>query len=219
MIKYYVLDVETNGLKAGWHEINQISVINAENKKQLSVDIAIEHPERSNQQALDIQGITIADLRKGIKNTEAVKKINEFIRADGLNNASRCIIGHNVAFDRKFCHQLWEDLGDGFPADLWICTRSLGQAYAKKFGGQKLALAQHIVPNAKGVLKPKFGLNILMEGLGMTPKFGAHSATVDTQNTLDLYNFLMNSGMEYVSHIKRIPHKEEKKEVEYIDFE
>ncbi|NJO18581.1 MAG: hypothetical protein HC877_23490 [Thioploca sp.] len=65
MIKYYVLDVETTGLKAGYHEINQISVLRESDNKLISYDIRVDYPERVNYQALEIQGKTKQDLYKG----------------------------------------------------------------------------------------------------------------------------------------------------------
>jgi hypothetical protein len=47
-----------------------------------------------------------------------------------------------------------------------------------------------------------------MVGVGLVPKLGAHSAEVDVQNTIELYNWLMNSHTEHVSLIGRVPHKE-----------
>jgi DNA polymerase III epsilon subunit-like protein len=225
MILYYVLDTETTGLKAGYHEVNQISVIRVDPYEQLTVDIAVDHPKRADAKALQVQNKKIEDLYKGVDKSDAIRQIEEFITKDGQTDAHRCIVGHNVQFDRKFCHQLWDDVGKVFPAHLWLCTKALAQKYAKKFGSQKiveaqLALGLDIKRTAKGVLKPKFGLNDFMRGIGLTPKFGAHSATVDTENCLTTLDFIWDSGVEYVSAIKRLPHHEEKKAIEdYDDFE
>jgi hypothetical protein len=85
---------------------------------------------------------------------------------------------------------------------LWICTKQLAQRYVKKYGGEKIAQAQSSP-------KPKFGLNNFLQGVGITPKLGAHRADTDTINTLELFNWLLNSQTEYVSLIERIPHKKE----------
>jgi DNA polymerase III epsilon subunit-like protein len=214
MIIYYVLDTETTGLKVGYHEVNQISVMRLDTGDQITVDIAVAHPERASAQALQVQGKSVLEISSGIKAVAATQKVNEFFNKDGHTPAHRCIVGHNVQFDRKFCWQMWDDCEVVLPADLWLCTKTFAQRYAKKTGAQKIALAQNKP-------KAKFGLNIFMEGVGLKPKEGAHSAEVDVLNTADLLKFLWDSKMvDYVSLIKRLPHhEEEKSRTEYVDFE
>lgn len=192
--------------------------------KQLSLQIAVEHPNIYNAQALEIQGITPKDLRQGISIKEAVNQIEQFLSEDGKTKAHRCIVAHNAPFDRKFVHRAWDRLDKEFPADLWLCTQSFSKRYVKKHGGDKVAKAQvnagiDIKSDKNGKLKPKFGLNNFMVGIGLDPKLGAHSADVDVKNTLTLYHWLMNSKTEHVSLIERIPHKEPKvQELDIDDF-
>jgi DNA polymerase III epsilon subunit-like protein len=224
MINYYILDTETCGLSVDVHEINQISVMRVSDAKQLSLQIAVEHPNIYNAQALEIQGITPKDLRQGISIKEAVNQIEQFLSEDGKTKAHRCIVAHNAPFDRKFVHRAWDRLDKEFPADLWLCTQSFSKRYVKKHGGDKVAKAQvnagiDIKSDKNGKLKPKFGLNNFMVGIGLDPKLGAHSADVDVKNTLTLYHWLMNSKTEHVSLIERIPHKEPKvQELDIDDF-
>jgi DNA polymerase III epsilon subunit-like protein len=212
-IIYYILDTETTGLAVDVHEINQISVMRVSDAEQVSLQIAVAHPNIYNAQALEIQGITPKDLREGVSIQEAVESINLFMAEDGKTKAHRCIVAHNAPFDRKFVHRAWEKLDLEFPADLWMCTQSFGKRYVKKFGGDKIAKAQYdagidVKPDKAGKLKPKFGLNNFMVGIGLTPKIGAHSADIDVKNTLTLYHWLMNSKTEHISLIERIPHRE-----------
>lgn len=224
-INYYILDTETLGLLVDVHEINQISVMRVSDGKQLSIQIAVAHPNVYNPQALEVQGITPEDLKKGVSIKEAIEMVNKFLEEDGETKAHRCIIAHNAAFDRKFVHRAWTRENNEFPADLWMCTQSFGKRYVKKFGGDKIAKAQadagiDIKPDKIGKLKPKFGLNNFLIGVGIEPKIGAHSADVDVKNTLTLYNYLINSKTEHVSLIERIPHKEEKlQELDMDDIE
>lgn len=74
MIAYYILDTETTGLKAGYHEINQISVIRTSDGFQKTLNIAVDHPERASKEALDIQGKTRWDLKEGISKEQADRK-------------------------------------------------------------------------------------------------------------------------------------------------
>ena len=214
MIHYYCLDTETTGLNCETNEINQISVMRVADKKQISLQIKVKKPHIYSPQALEVQGITPDDLKKGIKIEEAIDALGKFFDEDGQTQAHRCIVAHNAPFDRKFVHKAWDGCSKEFPADLWICTQSFAKRHvAKHRNGEKIAEAQvkfgvDIKRDKFGALKPKFGLNNFMVGVGLTPKIGAHSAEVDVQNTVSLYNWLMNSNTEHVSLIERRPHKD-----------
>lgn len=214
MINYYIADTETTGLAVDIHEINQISVLRVSDKKQLSLQIKVKKPHIYNAQALEIQGITPADLKKGITLEDAVAQIDNFLLEDGQTAAHRCMIAHNAPFDRKFIHRAWDSIGKKLPADLWFCTQSFAKRHVQKHrNGAKIAEAQvkagvDIKKDKSGSLKPKFGLNNFMMGVGLVPKIGAHSAEVDVQNTDVLYNWLINSNTEFVSLISRVPHQE-----------
>ena len=219
MICYYVLDIESTGLSVDYHEINQISVLRVSDGEQYTTRVKVKNPRSYNAQALQIQGITPDDLKKGISIEETIEAINMFLNEDGKSKAHRCIVAHNAAFDRKFVHRAWDNADQEFPADLWMCTQSFAKRYIKKnANGDKIAKAQMNAgvdiktDKRTGKLRPKFGLNNFMEGVGLTVKDGAHSAEVDVQNTVVLYEWLMNSGTEHVSLISRIPHKETKTE-------
>jgi|SRR5690606_10875173 len=213
MIKFYILDVETVGLSVDVHEINQLSVRRVEDGEQINLQIKVKKPHIFNPQALEIQGITPADLRQGISIEEAVESVDIFLKEDGKTKGHRCIVAHNAPFDRKFVHRAWDNINKEFLADLWMCTQSFGKRYVKKHGGEKIAKAQlaagiDIKKDKSGKLKPKFGLNNLMIGVGLQPKLGAHQASVDVENTQYLYDWLMKSNTEHVSLIERIPHKQ-----------
>jgi DNA polymerase III epsilon subunit-like protein len=215
MINYYILDTETTGLSVDVHEINQISILRLIDKEQITFQIKVKKPHVYSPQALEVQGITPEDLKKGIPIEEALEAIEVFLNEDGQKPAGRCIIAHNAPFDRKFVHRACDRAGKEFPADLWICTQSFAKRYVKKHNNSdKVAMAQMeggvdgIKAAKTGGLKPKFGLNNFMVGVGLTPKVGAHSAEVDVQNTDVLYSWLMNSNTEYVSLIVRAPQKD-----------
>jgi len=189
-INYYILDTETTGLKAGYHEVNQISIINFQTNKQSTVNIAVAYPMRANPEALKIQNKTKYDLKDGIDRDSAVKKISEFIETDGSRPGERCIVGHNVAFDRRFVHATWEASGVKFPADLWLCTKSFTKRIADK----------------RGMVKPKLKLADAMQIMGLDQKFGAHNAVIDTINTKNLFASLLQENIPFVRIMKNVPH-------------
>lgn len=224
-LRYYVLDIETLGTKTGYHEINQISILRVATEDQITINIAPAHPERASKEALEIQGITPEDLLVGCTLSDAISQVNDYFAKDGKTPAHRCIIAHNGSFDRKFVHYDWEAAGLGFPADNWICTMAFAKRYAELNDGQKIAQAQinAMIDGIKadkktGRLKPKFGLNNFMTGVGLPLINGAHQAGVDVRNTLVLYRFLMESKTEYLSLIERHPHNKKTEELDIDDF-
>lgn len=192
-LNYFTIDIESLGLKCGYHEITEVSIINNTDRRQLSKFIWPEHPERVSQEALDVTGRTRADLLKGIPKKEAVEMFDKFINQDGLTPEHRVMIGHNVSFDRRFVHHLWGSLGKVFPANLWLDTKTLAKEYLTK---------------QLGIIKPKLTLHASLEQCGIKPKLAAHNAINDTQSTYILHNHLIKNNIDYLPFIKRHLHEE-----------
>ncbi len=205
MLNYYVVDTETTGLSVSFHEINQISIIRVSDGFQKSWNIAVENPKNASAEALKIQGITRADLKNGIPVAEAITAVDAFIAEDGLNEASRCFIGHNVSFDRRFMQAAWAKEKKKLMTDLWLCTRKFMKAYTKRFGEEKMLQEQ--AKEIPDILKVKYTQDMCLTGVGLKPKFGAHSAAIDSQNCLTLYQFLMSQGLNYARVIENVPHE------------
>lgn len=190
MLSYYVIDTETSGLSAKYHEITQISIIRCSDKKQINEYIKIKHPERANRESLQITGRTLQDLyRTGSPAEQVITKVNQFIESDGKSNEHRCFIGHNVNFDQRFCYSLWNSLGQEFPGNLWLCTKSLTKKSATKLG----------------ILKPKLTLEASLNLLNIEPAPGKHEASSDAKNTLLLWEKHLKDEIDYLPLIKRLP--------------
>jgi len=191
-LNYYFLDVETTGLKAGWHEISQISIIRHSDRNQLSEYIRVSHPERTTPEALTATGRTFADLKKGISKEEVIEKCHKFLLSDGGTDEQRCIIAHNASFDRRFCYASWEDIGKKFPASLWLDT---------------MACAKYHLTRHMGLEKPSVKLDSCMDHYGLVKRGTSHNATVDTQNNYLLYEHLKKISFDFLPYIKRVPHE------------
>lgn len=190
-----MLDLETTGLSSEKHEVSQISVIRCSDKHQLNKYIKIEHPETVSMEALQVTGRTMQDLLKGEDKELVVKFVESFFSQDGANAESRCIVGHNVhRFDQRFCHALWNKVGRDFPAHLWLDTIPFTKAFAVK----------------KGISSNSFNLQASMDVVGIQTKGQMHNALNDTRNNYKLWMKLMESGIDHLPHIKRIPHIVEK---------
>ncbi len=191
MLHYYILDTETTGLKAGFHEVIQISVIRYSDRFQKTLDIRAEFPYRASKEALQITGKTIYDLQHGISKTEAITELEAFLEEDQKNSEHRCIVAHSAVFDRRMLHAMWQSAGKKFPADLWLCTKEFTRKLAKK----------------QGIDKPKLTLAASCELAGIEQKRGAHNAVIDTLNTTSLFSKLMDEKLGHVHLIKRVPHE------------
>lgn len=216
MLQYYILDTETTGLKAGYHEINQIAIIRVATEEEFTAKIRCRFPNRASPQALEIQGVTKQSLILGEDPEPVVDRIDQFFEQDGKTSEHRCIVAHNESFDRRFCHALWDDVGKVFKAHLWMCTKKFSQAYTKKNGIEKVAALQSEanVLTKRGV---SYSLDNLMIGFELPIRGKSHTAIGDSRNTVTLFRHLMDQNLDYVRIIRREPHKEERKELNY-DF-
>jgi len=204
-LSYYILDSETCGLKCGWHEVNQVSIIRVTDKFQKTINIKVDYPERADSRALEIQGKTRYDLKKGIHRSEAIVEIEEFIAEDGFAPNARVVAAHNASFDSRFINQMWITDNKKFPIEMWLCTVALTRKLAKR----------------QGLVKPKVNLKAALAIAGVQEKLGAHNAAVDVFNTLALFEALMKHDLDHLSLIKT---SEAKKKVntndeQYEDFE
>lgn len=188
---FYIIDTETTGLKADFHECTEIGIIRCTDRVQLWRQIRCEYPERANFDALAITKKTLADLEKGHDRTSVVEECEKFFAEDGATPGHRCIVAHNAPFDRKFLHALWGQVGKEFPANLWLDTMALTRDYAKK----------------QGIVKPKVNLHASCDLLGIKKISEAHNAKVDSRNTYLLHrNLVEDKKINYLPFIKTAVH-------------
>lgn len=189
-MNYYILDVETTGLKVSYHEVTQISIIRCSDRHQLNRFIRAEYPRRADSRALEATGRKPADILVGVGKLEAIEACDTFLLEDGQTPEHRCIIGHNVSFDRRFVYDLWGSKNKEFPAACWLDTMSCAKQYMTR---------------TLGLEKPKKGLHDALQNCGLKPRSGAHNAISDTQNTYILHDHLLKQGFDFLPHIKRLP--------------
>ena len=190
-IVYYVIDLETNGLKINYHEVNEVSIIRCADRVQLTQFIKCESPERSSIDALAVTNKTMADLEIGSSKEVAVERINEFLNKDGLTPNHRCLIGHNVSFDRRFIFAMYESVGKSFESSLWLDTMALTRQYAKQ----------------AGIIKPKVNLQASCDLVGIKKISAKHASKVDSRNTYLLWKSLVeDKKIDYLPFIKTAQH-------------
>jgi DNA polymerase III alpha subunit (gram-positive type) len=188
-IHYYIIDLETTGLKCGYHEVTEISIIRFDDRRQLTRNVICEFPKRASADALEITGKTISDLSFGYDKNQVVKECTEFFEKDGLTPDHRCIVGHNIiGFDKKFLFQLWQECGLHFPAHLWLDTLQMTKAYVK---------SNNLNEGKDKSEKLKTNLQAACDLLGIKKVASMHNAKADSQNTF----FLQKKLMEEMNHL------------------
>jgi DNA polymerase III epsilon subunit-like protein len=196
-IVFYCLDLETNGLNNLYHEICELSIVRATDKMQLTRQVRVDKVENSSLDALRIIKKSMNDLKSGISKHQLISDFEKFVNEDSLTPEHRCIIGHNIInFDKKFLWRLWELHNKQFPFTLYLDTMHLIRAFCKK----------------NGILKPKTNLQSACDIVGVKKVAGEHNASSDTQNCYLLWKKLMET-VDFLEHIKRIPHSN--REIEY----
>lgn len=199
-INYYVIDTETTGLDCVRQEMIEIGIIREKDKVQLCRTLKADYPERASLDALAITNRTLADLEKGEDREKVVRECHDFLLSDGLTPAHRCIVGHNIQFDRKFLHAEWEKVGLEFPAHLWLCTMEMTKSFVKNAGID--------VENKKlGLPKQKVNLHASLDLLKVRKLSDSHDAKSDSRNTYLLRNGLMQANVDHLSHMKTFIHQ------------
>lgn len=191
MLNYYIVDVETTGLKAGFHEMTEISIVRCSDRNQLTKQIKAEYPERANSIALEKTGRSLVDILEGDSKEEVIKAFNDFLEEDGKTSEHRCMIAHNASFDRRFIHATWSELNQEFPANHWLCTMKFSKNWAKKLGSPP----------------DNYQLHTILKFANIDPMPGMHDAGSDARNTYLLWKKGMDNNIDHLSAIKRIPHK------------
>lgn len=189
-LSFYILDSETTGLKAGHHEVTELSIIRVSDRVQLTRNIKAEFPDRANPEALRITNKTKESICQGFKKEEAIKIFNNFLQEDGLTPDHRCIVAHNKSFDQRFCHALWGSAQETFSANLWVCTMEMTKQFAK----------------SKAIIKPKVNLASCLEMFKIAKVNRQHNSKDDCINTFLLWQRLLEEKTDYINLIKRIPH-------------
>ncbi|KKN66639.1 hypothetical protein LCGC14_0469740 [marine sediment metagenome] len=198
MLSYYIIDTETTGLRAGFNEVTEISIVRCSDRHQLTKKIRAEFPERASDIALQVTNRTFEDLLEGDAKEDVVSFCDSFFEQDGKTAEHRCLVAHNAPFDKRFCHALWSSCGKAFPAICWMDTIKFAQDWSKEIGVLPSILTD------KG--KPSFKLASVLKFANITPMPGAHDAGSDARNTYLIWKKGMDLGIDHLNAIRRYPH-------------
>ena len=191
-MKYFVIDTETNGLKCGFHELTEISILDCQTLEQITWMIRIRNPERSNKVAMQITNKTPNELASWGRYIESVlDEINNFLIGNVDEVDEICMIAHSASFDRRFMEHSFQTNNKTFVAQYWLDT----VPFAKKFAKQYLGLKKTSVALER----------ILVTADIKNVELGAHSSEVDVRNTFRLWKYMVARGMSNTEFIKMSP--------------
>jgi DNA polymerase-3 subunit alpha (Gram-positive type) len=179
---YIIFDVETGGFNEQENPITQIALltIDATTLKEIDRFETFIKPYDDlviTKEALDITGLKMTDINKGVDKKEAVDILSKYLKKSMPNNRPEnrpVMIGHNVQFDMRFLFYLFESCKkDLFSSvgDTTICT---------------MALAKQAYPDA-----PSLKLGKVCEEAGIKLN-DAHKAMNDVLATTELFRYFTN---------------------------
>lgn len=183
-----VMDCETTGLVAGYHDLVQVAVLplNAdldplEGVNPFYMNVQPEHPERAAPAALKKNGLKLEVLQYAPSKFEVADYFEEWFAALNLPLGKRLVyLCQNSPFDVAFFKQ-W--LGsEGF--DRYFCRRGRDTMYAATYLNDRAAYQAQSVPF------PNVSLEALAGKLGI-PYEGAHDALADCIITAKVYRELL----------------------------
>jgi len=187
-MKKYVCDIETNGLRPGYHEITEISILRCEDMVQKVWLLNIKYPKRSSEQAITKTGQDLYKIKNYIE--DVILEINSFIEEDGECPDGRLMIAHSVGFDRNQIETNWELFKYSFPISYFVDSKEMARKYIKnnlKLGKQSIALDR------------------LLMLFDIPHETNFHCAEVDVRNTFRLYKFLEKKGIKISEFTKISP--------------
>lgn len=189
-MKYFIIDLETNGLKTDFHEITEISILRCEDMVQKVWLLNIHNPKNTNKEAFYITGQDLNKiLRRRIYLEDIIEEVDSFINEDGEEPDGRVGIAHNCSFDRRQLESNWSRLNRVFPINYWLDSKEIARKYIKmnKMGKQSIALSK------------------LLDLFNIKSESNHHSAEVDVRNTFRLWKYLEKRGMKNIEFTKLSP--------------
>jgi DNA polymerase III epsilon subunit-like protein len=177
---FYGCDTETTGLTLE-HDIIELSIYRLSDDAQKTWFLKPLNTKNIDEGALRVNKHILADLlgetpygRETYKDpTKVLVEIENWIAEDDVPASNRCLIGHNVGFDKGMMEQLWKKCNaiDTFP-----------------FGRRFLDTMQIelMLDFCKNDFAEGYSLNNLSKKYGVKNE-KAHSAAADTKCTVDIF--------------------------------
>lgn len=193
-----VIDTETTGLEAGWHEIIQICILpldsNIRPRKDVLpfyIEMIPEHPERASPEAMRVNKLDFAKIaQRGHDREKAKDLLDEWIKKLELpythyGNRKRIIpLGQNYAFDQDHIRA-------------WLGLETYSEYFQHRYRDTMITanyLNDRAAMHAEKTPFSKTKLSWLCNKLNVTNE-RAHDALADCVATAEVYRKLLMSGL------------------------
>jgi DNA polymerase III alpha subunit (gram-positive type) len=191
-MRYFVIDLESDGLKCGYNQITECSILNCQTIEQITWLIRIKDPKRCSKQALYITKKTAEELMsRGRYIEDVLDEISEFILRDVASSDEIVMIAHNASFDRRFIEDAFLSNNKKFPGVYWLCSKEMSSKYTR---------------NVLGIQKTSHALSeMLITAKIKSAETDIHTSCVDVRNTFRLWKKMVSDGMSNSLFIKMSP--------------
>lgn len=188
------VDIETTGLRAGWHDLIQIAIVplNGDLAPMLEpfyITILPENPKRISKRAMQVNKIKLSDVTLDKWDGQGLLEDWYDKTVKGNDFKKITMLGQNLNFDIPFIKE-WMDYDMDKPevsnADAFFDTRNIRDT-------KRVAEYLNDLAYFKGEPFPfaKTNLKYLCNIFGIDSE-GAHDALVDAINTAQVYRRLMS---------------------------
>jgi DNA polymerase III epsilon subunit-like protein/uncharacterized protein YeaO (DUF488 family) len=173
------VDLETTGLKPGYHEITQMAAIMLDKGLRelgaFETLVRIEHPERGTEGGFNVfeyTGLKLEDIQKGLPARDALRALETFARSKigGTDLKQVIMFGQNPTFDKGFLEAAFEQQGWKWPFDFHV------------FALESMFAHHHLLRT--GELPADIGLKDICKVAGVENR-QKHNAMSDIRATVD----------------------------------
>jgi len=136
---FYGCDTETTGLDSVRNDVIELSlyrILDDVQKTWLIKPINIDNIDvgalRVNGHKMEnLKGLTKEGREIYLEASSVIIEIENFLAEDGVPTENRCLIGHNIAFDKAMLEQLWKKCNafDSFPFGRRVLDTMIQELY------------------------------------------------------------------------------------------
>lgn len=173
------IDLETTGLRPGYHEITQIGALMLDKGLNelgsFETLVRIEHPGRGLENSFNVfeyTGLKLEDIQKGLPLRDALRSLETFARSriGGTDLKQVIMFGQNPAFDQGFLEEGFERQGWKWPFDFHMVAL------------ESMFIHHHLLRT--GELPADIGLKDICKAAGVENR-QKHNAMSDIRATVD----------------------------------